>query len=209
MAKMDEGMKASAETNRTCVLSMVVSVDGYINGAGGEFIPPEWSADLDAWTASHGARYDTMLFGRAAWESLADYWPAAETDPETPPAARDLARFMNGSRKIVFSRTLQGAGKWANSEIADTDVATIVAREKTQPGKDMVIFAGARFAQTALAAGVVDELSLLISPELFGHGTRLFEGHALRRNLALVEARVMDTGAVLQRYRIVREPSGA
>jgi dihydrofolate reductase len=187
---------------RACVLSMVVSVDGYINGAGGEFIPPAWSADLDAWTASHAARYDTMLFGRAAWESLADYWPAAETDPETPPAALELARFMNGSRKVVFSRTLQDAGKWANSEIADADVATIVAREKIRPGKDMVIFAGARFAQTALAAGVVDELSLLVIPELFGHGTRLFEGHALRRNLALVEARTLDTGAALLRYKV-------
>ena len=143
-----------------------------------------------------------MLFGRAAWESLADYWPAAETDPETPPAALELARFMNGSRKVVFSRTLQEAGKWANSEIADTDVATIVAREKTRPGKDMVIFAGARFAQTALAACVVDELSLLVIPELFSHGTRLFEGHALRRNLALVEARAMDTGAALLRYKV-------
>ena len=192
-----------------CVLSMVVSVDGYINGPGGEFISPAWSADLDAWTASHAARYDTMLFGRAAWESLADYWPSAETDPETPPAARDLARFMNGSHKIVFSRTLQDAARWANSEIADTDVATVVAREKAQTGKDMVIFAGARFAQTALAAGVVDELSLLVIPELFGHGTRLFEGHALRRHLALVEARSMDTGAVLQRYRVVQEPRGS
>lgn len=187
---------------RTCVLSMVVSVDGYINGPGGEFIAPVWSNDLDAWTQSHAARYDTMLFGRAAWESLADYWPAAETDPDTPPAARDLARFMNRSRKIVFSRTLHDVGKWANSEIADADVATLVTREKARPGKDMVIFAGARFAQTALAAGVVDELSLLVIPELFGHGTRLFDGHALRSKLELVEARVMDTGAVLHRYAL-------
>lgn len=187
---------------RTCVLSMVVSVDGYINGPGGEFIAPAWSADLDAWTASHAARYDTMLFGRAAWESLADYWPAAEMDPETPPAALDLARFMNGTPKIVFNRTLRDAGKWANSAIADADVATVVAREKTRPGKDMVIFGGARFAQTALAAGEVDELSLLVIPELFGHGMRLLEGHDVRRNLALVEARVMDTGAVLQRYSV-------
>jgi dihydrofolate reductase len=187
---------------RACVLSMVVSVDGYINGAGGEFIAPAWSADLDAWTAGHVARYDTLLYGRAAWEAMADYWPNAETDPETPPAARDLARFMNRTRKIVFSRTLQDAGKWANSEIADADVASVVSREKARPGKDMVIFAGARFAQTALAAGVVDELSLLVIPELFGHGTRLFEGHALRRNLALVEARTMDTGAMLLRHQI-------
>jgi len=192
---------------RACVLSMVVSVDGYINGAGGEFMAPAWSDDLDAWTAGHIARYDTLLYGRAAWEAMADYWPTAETDPATPPAARDLARFMNGTRKIVFSRTLQGAEKWANSDLADADVATVVTREKARPSKDMVIFAGARFAQTALAAGVVDELSLLVIPELFGHGTRLFEGHVLRRKLELVETRPMDTGALLTRYK-VREPNG-
>jgi dihydrofolate reductase len=66
----------------------------------------------------------------------------------------------------------------------------------------MVIFAGARFAQTALAAGVVDALSILVVPELFGHGTRLFEGHALRRRLTLIGTRSMDTGAVLVRYDV-------
>jgi riboflavin biosynthesis pyrimidine reductase len=60
-------------------------------------------------------------------------------------------------------------------------------------------FAGARLAQTELAAGVVDELSLLVLPERFGLGTRLIDGHALRSKLELVEARVMDTGAILRR----------
>ena len=192
---------------RSCVLWMVLSVDGYTNGPGGEFIPPAWSADLDQWAAQVATRFDTLLYGRVAWAGMAEYWPGAEIDPATPPSARDLARFMNATRKIVFSRTLQDASRWANSEIADADVATVVAREKAKPGKDIAIFPGARFAQTALAAGVVDELSLLTIPELFGHGTRLFEGHALRRNLELVEIRVMDTGAVLTRYKVHASPS--
>ena len=190
------------EMTRTCVLWMVVSVDGYINGPGGEFIGPKWTADLDKWAGEVAERFDTLLYGRAAWEGMAAYWPHAESDPATPPAAQALARFMNGARKIVFSRTLQDAGKWANSEIADTDIRAVVAREKAGPGRDIGIFPGARFAQTALAAGVVDELALLVIPELFGHGTRLFDGHGLRRHLELAQTRVMDTGAVLQRYRV-------
>lgn len=192
---------------RRCVLWMVISVDGYINGPGGEFIPPVWSADLDAWAAQVAIRFDTLLYGRAGWAGMADYWSAAETDPATPPAARDLARFMNGTRRIVFSRTLQDASRWVNSEIADADVATIVAREKAKPGKEIAILPGARFAQTALAAGIIDELSLLVIPELFGHGTRLFEGHALHRSLKLAETRVMDTGAMLTRYAVSAKPS--
>jgi dihydrofolate reductase len=181
---------------------MVLSVDGYINGPGGEFIPPAWSSDLDAWTDEMPRRYDTLLYGRSAWVEMSRYWPRAEVDPATPAPARELARFMNAARKIVFSRTLTDASAWANSEVADADVATVVAREKSRSGKDMVIFAGARFAQSALSAGMVDALSILVVPELFGHGTRLFEGHALRRRLTLTETREMDTGAVLLRYGV-------
>jgi dihydrofolate reductase len=118
---------------------------------------------------------------------------------------RELARFMNGARKIVFSRTLQNADAWANSSLADCGVAEVVAREKAEAGKDMVIFAGATFAQTALRADVVDAIWLLTIPELFGHGARLFDGHGLRRTLQLSEAMVMDTGAVLTRYEVARQ----
>lgn len=192
---------------RVVELSIVVSLDGYINGPGGEFIPPDWSADMDAWTDAMPALYDTMLFGRAAWQQLAAYWPAAEADPDMPEPARRMARFMNATRKIVFSRTLTDLSGWANSEPAGADIASVAARERARPGdgsgRGVVIFAGARFAQTALAAGAVDRLSILTIPQLFGHGTRLFEGHALRRRLKLTECRALDTGAVLTRYGIV------
>jgi dihydrofolate reductase len=64
----------------------------------------------------------------------------------------------------------------------------------------MVIFAGPTFAQTAMRENLIDEYWLLTIPKLFGGGARLFQDHALRRDLALIEARVLDTGAVLTRY---------
>lgn len=42
---------------------------------------------------------------------------------------------------------------------------------KARSGGDIAIFPGARLAQTALSAGGIDELALLVVPELFGHGT--------------------------------------
>jgi dihydrofolate reductase len=189
---------------RPCILSMVVSVDGYTNGAGGEFIPPAWSRDFDAWTGELIDAFDTLLYGRAAWQEMAAFWPAAERDPAQSAPMRELARFMNGARKIVFSRTLRDTGAWANSSLADGDVASVIAREKQGPGKGIVIFAGARFAQTALRADAVDGIWLLTIPELFGHGLRLFEGHGLRRKLRLTQSRQMDTGALLARYEVVR-----
>jgi len=75
---------------------------------------------------------------------MAARWLRAEVDPATPAPARELARFMNSARRIVFSRTLTDARARANSEFADTDVATVVAHERARAGKDMVAFAGAR-----------------------------------------------------------------
>ena len=51
---------------RSCALSMVLSVDGCINGPGGEFIPPAWSSDLDGWTDEMPRRCNTLLYGRSA-----------------------------------------------------------------------------------------------------------------------------------------------
>ena len=185
---------------RKLVLSMLQSVDGYINGPGREPLIPEWSSDLDQWTFDMIERFDTLLYGRAAWQEMAAFWPDAETKPDTPDPQRQLAKFMNGSRKIVFSRTLQDANAWNNSALAKDSLTKTVDDLRESSGKDMVIFAGAAFAQEAMRANLVDEIWLLTIPMLFGHGTRLFEGHSMRAELALTEVTKMDTGAVSTRY---------
>jgi dihydrofolate reductase len=111
-----------------------------------------------------------------------------------------LARFMNGARKIVFSRSLQDASAWANSEVAAQNLTQTIASEKTKAGKDMVIFAGAKFAGTVIRERLVDEYWLLTIPMLFGGGSRLFDASGGSQKLILLEARPMDTGAVLNRY---------
>lgn len=83
---------------------MFTSVDGLITGPGGTFVGPARSADLDAWTADMVERFDTLVYGCRAWQEMAAFWPGAATDGSVTPAQRELARFMNGSRKIVHHR---------------------------------------------------------------------------------------------------------
>jgi dihydrofolate reductase len=184
---------------RNLVLSMFLSVDGYIEGPDAEFIGPEWSPDLDQWTFEMIGRFDTLIYGRVAWQQMAAYWPAAETNPETPEPQKKLAKFMNESRKIVFSRTLENASDWKNSTLARGDLKAIIEAERKKPGRDLVVFAGAQLANSVMDKGIIDEFWLLTIPELFGGGSRLFNGK-LRQKLRLVESRRMDTGAVLNRY---------
>jgi dihydrofolate reductase len=187
---------------RKLVLSMAVTADGFINGAEGQFIGPAWSADLDGWTDELVARFDTLVYGRVSWEQMAEYWPPTLRNPDLPPATRRLSDFMHASRKLLVSRTRTDASAWANTTIVADGFADVIRAEKQRPGRDLVLFAGARLAQSALREGVVDELSLLVLPHLAGHGSRLFDGHGASRPLQLLSHRAMDTGAVLLRYAV-------
>lgn len=179
---------------RDVVLSMFMSLDGYIEGLGKQLIPPPYSADLQKhWIDHNMERAGTMMYGRVAYEGMAKFW----TSPAAPAGQAAALAAMD---KLVFSHTLQNAN-WGQVSIIHDDIPGEVARRKAEPGKDMVLIAGAGIAQTFLRLGLVDELSLLVSPILFGGGTRLFAEMTEKTSLKLTEALPFDTGVVRLTYR--------
>jgi len=184
---------------RKVVVSMFVSVDGYIEGPGKTFLSPPWSQDMDAWTRSLQDQGDCLVFGSTCWSQLAEYWSRAETHPESA-AELELARYMNRTPKVVFSRSLATAEAWTNSELVASPVTEFVPELQKRPGKDIVILGGAALATSVMEANLVDEYRLLVVPTLYGGGTRLFAEGRPHVDLKLVEHRPLDTGAVLLRY---------
>jgi dihydrofolate reductase len=85
-----------------------------------------------------------------------------------------------------------------------TDVATAMARAKDAAGERNVLVHGARTAQLALAAGVLDELEIHQIPVLLGQGRRLFD-HLDPDHIELELARIVDAPGVTHlRYRVCR-----
>ena len=81
-----------------------------------------------------------------------------------------------------------------------------VARLKQGDGPDLLTQGSSVLVQSLLAAGLVDELSLLIFPVLLGRGKRLFgERGARPASSSWSRARISTTGVIIARYR----PSGA
>jgi dihydrofolate reductase len=80
-------------------------------------------------------------------------------------------------------------------------IASAMAQAKEAAGDRNVLVHGAYTAQTALEAGVLDELQIHLVPVMFGGGRRLIE--VLPNRVELVIVRVIDTPEATHiRYRV-------
>ena len=136
---------------------------------------------------------DGMVFGRAAFEELAGYWPNA--GPEASPTQ---VRRMHELPKYVLSRTLEKSD-WHNSHILRDSPGQAINQLK-QAGHDLALFAGGGAATAAVAMGVLDEYRIVVNPALLGGGTRLFDGSYPRTELRLTRSRQFRSGALLLVY---------
>lgn len=185
---------------RKVILSMFMSLDGFIEGPDGEFVPPPWSDDMqEKWSGAGMASAGLLVYGRKNFEFNAAYWQGAEQDEAASVEDRAFARLMNGLPKLVVSSTLQSVG-W-NGVLTGPDLAADIARLKQEPGGDIVVLGGAGVANSLMRLGVIDEYRILLVPILLGDGKRLFEGGHERRPLDLINAQQADTGAMILRYR--------
>jgi dihydrofolate reductase len=177
------------------ILSMGVSLDGLVArpgryGAGGWGLPPEDPA-LKERKLDWFRNIDLHLIGRVTYEEMAAFWPTSD-DPYAAP--------MNDIPKVVFSSTLERA-EWAETRIARGDLAEEIAALKREPGKEMLAWGGAAFAQSLSRLGLVDEYRLILQPVALGNGLPLFKDLTAPLGLELVDAQTYKTGAALHVYR--------
>jgi dihydrofolate reductase len=107
---------------------------------------------------------------------------------------------MNEIPKVVFSKTLERAD-WPETRIARGDLREEIEALKREPGKDLIAYGGATFAQALSRAGLVDEYRLMIQPAALGAGLALFKDLPAPLHLQLVEAEVHATGVAIHVYR--------
>jgi dihydrofolate reductase len=83
-------------------------------------------------------------------------------------------------------------------------ISAALEQAKAAAGEQAVLIAGGlSVAQQALAAGLVDEISMHISPVVLGHGARLLDATG-RLNLRQVELTGSPSGVTHALYEIVR-----
>jgi dihydrofolate reductase len=176
-----------------------VSLDGYIEDADGRFDWTEPDDDGFAFLTDLVRRCGTLLYGRRLYEMMA-VW---ETDPALAAESElrsEFARAWQAADKVVYSTTLPDVFT-ARTRLERTFDAGAVRALKASTSGDLTV-GGANLAAHAFAAGLVDEVQLMIGPASVGGGKPGLPRDA-RIDLELLDERAFGNGVVYVRYRVV------
>ncbi len=180
---------------------MNVSLDGYVETPDHSLDWTDVDEELHAWFNDRVREADAFLYGRRLYETMASYWPTAESDPSATPAMLEFARIWNPKPKVVFSSTLKEVG--GNSRLARGDVAEELARLRTEFDGDLDL-GGPTLAAEFIRRGLVDEFRLVVHPVVLGAGTPFFPTLETPIRLRHTETREFKSGVVFLGYAAVR-----
>jgi dihydrofolate reductase len=205
-------------------VNISISADGYVAGPnqteeeplgeGGESLH-EWVFPLKAWREPHGreggeenasnaileearANVGTEIMGRGKFGGGPGPWPEEPWNGwwgDDPPFHFPVFVITHHEREpLTLSDT-------TFTFVTDGIESALEQARDAAGGKDVTIGGGADVINQYLAAGLVDELELHVSPLLLGGGARLFEG--VGPEVSLEQIRAVDAPGVTHvKYRV-------
>ena len=189
---------------RRIVGAAFVTLDGVMQGPGGPtedptggfkfsgWLPPVGDEAIEAKIGELFGRPFDLLLGRRTYDIFAAYWPFA---PDEMAGIRDP---FNACTKYVVTGGNQPL-EWENSErLGSLEPLRDI---KQGSGPDLVIQGSSTLYPQLLAAGLLDELTLMISPIVLGQGKRLFGNGTPPRTLKMTGHQVSDAGSIIATFQ--------
>ena len=192
---------------RKLIVAVFVSLDGVMQAPGGPQEDTSGGFTFGGWLVPHAeevfgqamqalfSQPFELLLGRRTYDIFASYWPKVKDDTED----FSIARLFNSVAKHVATHDPDSLD-WHNSHGLGVDIVATVRALKQQDGADLLTQGSADVVQQLLAAGLVDELQLLVHPVLLGHGKRLFGDDAAPGAFTLKRSQVTPKGVIIARY---------
>ena len=189
---------------RKLIVAEHVSLDGVIQGPGAPNEDPSGEFRLGGWTVPYdddaiGEEVQEMftqpfelLLGRRTYEIWAAYWPHVR-------AGHPIADLFNSVPKHVATHRSDTLDWW-NSHALEGHLADAIRALKQQDGGNLLTWGSADMVRQLLAAGLVDELRLMIYPIVLGHGKRLFGDDAQPSAFTLAHSISTPGGVLITRY---------
>jgi dihydrofolate reductase len=169
------------------VVSQFITLDGVVEDPGGSekherggwAFKYERGPEGDQFKLDEVMASDALLLGRTTYEGFAEAWPSR---------SGGFADKFNNMTKYAVSSTLTDP-EWNNTTVISGDVPAEVAKLRDKHEGDILVNGSVQLVQTLLENGLIDELRLMVFPEVAGAGKRLFGETSEAKGFELVEAR--------------------
>jgi dihydrofolate reductase len=193
---------------RKLIVSNITSLDGYYDGPGGNVMVMPMDEAFDAYNLERLQAAGTLLAGRTTYLGFKEYWPAQASDPTARPVLQEIGKLQNRIDKVVVSDTLteDQTDPWRASTriVRRAGAHSAVAGLKREGDGDLLVFGSRTLWNDLLAAGLVDELHLMLGAAVVGGGTPTF-GTRPPGQLRLAGAHRFDgSDNLLLRYEVAR-----
>jgi dihydrofolate reductase len=187
------------------ISTLFISADGIAE------IDPDWhfpyfDENMGRAVTEDYATSDVLLIGRETYDSFAGAWPDREAAGGEDAG---FAKQLGDMRKVVASRQALEF-TWRNSELVDGDLVAAAAALKAAPDVKGILIPGSiSVVQQLLAAGLVDELRLLVHPVAARKGRKLFDDGEAPYHLRVTATEVYPTGVIRVIYAPTEGPARA
>jgi len=178
----------------------MVSLDGYFAGPKGDISWHNTDEEFGKFADEQTAMFGTQIYGRITYQAMASYWPTADAIKNDPV----VAKLMNTTPKIVFSKTLKNVKEtenWKNIKLFKNINPEEIKKLKIQKGRDIVVFGSGTIVQQFTNLGLIDEYWIMINPVVLGKGKLLFKNIKDKLNLKLLKTRTFKNGNILLYYK--------
>jgi dihydrofolate reductase len=176
---------------RKITAGLFISLDGVVE-APDQWHFPYFNEEMGAAVNATFGAADTFLFGRKTYDSFAGAWPERETAGEEDAV---FAKALGDARKIGVSKQ-KLEFTWRNSEQLEGDLVEAVTVLKNEPGANIALSGSVSIVRQLLAAGLLDELHLLVHPIALRKGMRLFDEAEAPVPLRLISSDAFETGVL-------------
>jgi dihydrofolate reductase len=180
---------------RKITAGLFMSLDGVVE-APEKWQGPYFNDEAGATLGASMAATETILLGRHTYQEFLGYWPNMGDDVP-------FAAYMNHTPKLVATTTLQTLD-WANSSPIGEDAMEQLAKLRQEDGGNISVTGSPTLVRSLIAAGLLDELGLIVCPVVVGSGQRLFDG-VDSTTLQLTESKTFATGALSLTYTLARQ----
>ncbi len=163
---------------RKMIVSNLISLDGYASGPGGDVMALPFDTTFSDYNLELMQAAHTLVSGATTYRGFLSYWPPIADDLAQPEVERAISRRHGELEHLVISNSLtaEETGPWRErTRIVPRDEAlNAVAQAKEGEDGTLLVFGSMMTWNSLLAAGLVDELHMMVGAGVLTDGVPAF-----------------------------------